>query len=1147
MSDTKTILIVDDCESDRLLCRGYIQNDPDISYLILEAETIKQAIDIWRSRKPDLALIDFNLTDGNGLEFLEAIKSNNSSEGLADTKLAVIMLTGHGDERVAVNAMKLGAFDYLVKSDITEFSLRQSIHSLLDRFALSSKLKRSQTREVLVSQIALNIRQFVNLEDICQAIVQEIRKFLKADRAIIYKFNENMSRRIISEALVPPWHSCSNFISEDSCLNLTKSQASQYKEGKVLIASDIYAANFAECHIQMLERFQIRANVVVPILLSKPIQNTVGHNTVGHNFNTNDPCLWGLLIVHQCSAPRVWEDGEIQLLQQLSIHLAIAIQQAEIYQNLKNLNISLEQQVQERTADLRANEQKLRSILDAIPDIINLVDGNGIYLESNRSNAFFNLIPTDGDPVGKHITELLPVEIALNQMQAIQQAISTREIQTLTQTFWVKDCLRYQEARVAPVQENLVTIVVRDISDRKHTEIALERELLRNKTLVNTSFDGIFALDNEGNIIEANLSFAKILGYTLEEITQLSIYDIDVKQTREELTRKIQEFKFGKRVKFKTRYIRKNGSICHAEISANSIEWDDEIALFCICRDITQRNKAKQALLHREQEIRTLIENAPDIIARYDRSLRHIYVNPSIEKATGIPLQQFIGKSKRELGLPRHLVDICDHSCEKVFTTGEPDVIEFELTVSNKIRYFQARIVPEFDAVGNVVSVMAISRDFTEQKIAEQVLQQTAISLAQAKESAEAASKAKSAFLAMMSHEIRTPMNGVVGMAELLANTPLEEDQKNLVQIILDSGDVLLNIINDILDFSKVESGNLQLESKEFNFTDVLSSTCKLLSKQAFDKNINLQCHFNQDLPTTVIGDSSRLRQIFINLISNAIKFTSQGFISVTVSGRWITSNTYEFRFSISDTGIGINSDQISKLFKPFTQADASINRQFGGTGLGLAICKKLVELMQGSLWVESCGQVGGNPPSDWIVGDSNNNTQGSTFHFVITLPVISENQTIKNQTIKKIDSLISIEPDVDFKQFPIKILVVEDNLFNQKIIQLILKRLGYETDVVENGQESLTVLSNQESGQEYDLIFMDIQMPVMDGITATKIIRENSSSQTKPWIIALTANVLPADQQACMDAGMNDYVTKPVNIKQIVRSLSEYIRVSTY
>jgi PAS domain S-box-containing protein len=519
MSDAKTILIVDDSESDRLLFRRYIRKHTENSYRVLEAETIHQGIELWRSHQPDVTLVDFNLTDGNGLAFLEAIQANsqaNSKNVSLDRKLPVIMLTGYEDARTAVSAMKLGASDYLVKSDISEFSLVQTIQSLLDRIELSLQLERSQQRERLVSQISLNISQFLNLEQICQTITQEICEFLQADRTLIYKFDQDMRRRIISEALVSPWSSCLNFMTEDGCFDLAETQIKEYQEGKILIANDVRLANFSECHIQMLESFQIRANVVVPIVISEPLSDALNAHQPA------DQPLWGLLIVHQCSAPRHWQEHEILLLQQLSVQLAIAIQQAEIHQNAQALNTSLERQVQERTSELRASEEKTRSILNSLPDLINLFDADGNYIESILNNIAYDLVPPHIDRFGTNIADFLPEEIATRQIEAMQQAVLTGEVQTFEQTFEIENEVHYEEVRVVPYQEDNVIILVRDVSDRKQAEADLLASESRFQKIALSSPGAIQILIQGVD----GLAYFEYMSAAFEEINELSIEQV---------------------------------------------------------------------------------------------------------------------------------------------------------------------------------------------------------------------------------------------------------------------------------------------------------------------------------------------------------------------------------------------------------------------------------------------------------------------------------------------------------------------------------------------------------------------------------------------------------------------------------------------
>ncbi|MEA5489146.1 MULTISPECIES: PAS domain-containing hybrid sensor histidine kinase/response regulator [Pseudanabaena] len=323
--------------------------------------------------------------------------------------------------------------------------------------------------------------------------------------------------------------------------------------------------------------------------------------------------------------------------------------------------------------------------------------------------------------------------------------------------------------------------------------------------------------------------------------------------------------------------------------------------------------------------------------------------------------------------LPEEAANIILQTIQKALIAQQVVSCDYRLQIEGKEVWFASNISPLSED-----TVIQISRNITERKLSE-------IALAQAKESAEAATKAKSDFLANMSHEIRTPMNGVLVMAQLLSTTELTEEQQDFVQTIIESGDVLLTIINDILDFSKIESGMLKIEQREYALADVFQSVCHLLNGQAKDKGISLQYKIHPEVPLHVIGDSTRLRQILVNIVGNAVKFTPQGAVSVVVSGNHLFAedqkDQYELQVAVTDTGIGITGDRITNLFQAFMQADNSISRKYGGTGLGLAISKRLAELMGGTIWVESFGKVGGNPPLKW---QTEQVTQGATFYFAI-------------------------------------------------------------------------------------------------------------------------------------------------------------------
>ena len=402
-------------------------------------------------------------------------------------------------------------------------------------------------------------------------------------------------------------------------------------------------------------------------------------------------------------------------------------------------------------------------------------------------------------------------------------------------------------------------------------------------------------------------------------------------------------------------------------------------------------------------------------------------------------------------------------------------------------------------------------RDITEQRAREKAL-------IEARKLAEQATEAKATFLANMSHEIRTPLNSIIGLTSLLLDSELEGVQAKYMKTINRSGRTLLEIINNILDFSKLEAGRMKLEEKPFSLGNIVEETCDLMAADAKEKGLKLDYEFGPGTPHGVIGDATRLQQILINLTNNAIKFTNQGAVSIHVDSSNEIEGRQTFHFQVIDSGIGIPPEHLNRLFRSFSQGDPSTTREYGGTGLGLAISQRLVLKMGGRIWVES------------LIGE------GSVFHFSVQMPVDDSEPRVQQDEVARLGTEMG-------QLWPLRILIAEDDSVNQMVVLHLLDRLGYQADVVDNGLEVLNALRSKR----YDLVLMDVHMPKMDGIEATRAIHSDWPAAHRPYIIAVTAKALPGDKERLLAIGMDEYLSKPLSLEALspaIRRAAELMTV---
>jgi PAS domain S-box-containing protein len=807
---------------------------------------------------------------------------------------------------------------------------------------------------------------------------------------------------------------------------------------------------------------------------------------------------------------------------------------------LETANTTLQHEMElrkQREEELRKERNRLFSLLNNLPAYIFLVDQEHGISFANR--LFVQRFGEPGDRLCHEVVHCKEEPCGTCEVMNVFKTgeEQTREFMTPDGTYYQVFDYPFYDIDGSP----LVLELGIDITDRKRAEEALQRRELEYRALVENAPDIISRFNREHTYVYINKAVERISGFPsshfigrsvsevgfAEELSKLFVQYIDLVFSSGKIQVFEHDYLEGPETKHLYMILAPEYSVegqvntvltitrditplkrleqalrrSHEELESRVQERTTELAaaVQALEKEVAVRRKTEQALRESEQQYKALVENAPDIIARIDRNLRLLYVNQSIEKFSNQPRNGYIGRTIHEIDVPNAFSTIFLERLGELFSTGREQVLETEFDLpGGEMRFFLTRLTPELSNEGQVETVLSISHDITHLKRLEKELREV--------------SQAKSDFLANMSHELRTPIGGILGITEMDLARDLPSEIRGDLEMIRSSASSLINIINDLLDLSRIEARKLKLYPVDFEVRRMLNDLVQNIKPLAHERGLLLTLEIERNVPEFLHGDPDRLGQILTNLIGNAIKFTPEG--KVEVSARLLEGEQpLTLLFTVSDTGIGIPQNRQKDLFQSFGQLEPALTKKHGGAGLGLVISKQIVEMMGGSIHLAST-------PG-----------QGSVFSFtaVFDPPIGERRAALRKQGVHLLSELPTLH-----------ILLAEDNQVNRVFLTRFLTNAGHTVETAENGLEVLKILP----GEHFDLVLMDIQMPEMDGLEATRRIRSSDGEQFDPEIpiIALTAYAMKGDKERFLEAGMNDYVTKPINFDILARSIAEIV-----
>jgi len=1179
---TKTILIVDGAIADRTLYRHYLSQEFRYCYQFLEAATLESALLICQQENPDLLLFDYNLPDGNGLDLLAQLPR----------PLPSILLTKYSGKHIAIQAFSRGVADYLLKSSLSQSELCRSAYNTIIQAEINCQLTEAHHREQLFQQLALQIHQSLQLDTVLYTCVDGVREFLQVDRVLVYQFNPDFSGVVAAESVNPGWTSALHSEIQDTCFQIDR--GALYSQGYHWAVNDIDAASLTDCHRQLLAQFEVRANLVVPILVRPEGLN---HGLLPQHQPSQElpSCLWGLLIAHQCDRPREWQATELELMDQLARQLAIAIAQSTAYQQMQ-AELAERRRAEEA---LKRSEAINRAIIQAIPDLLLRMDCNGKYLDYFRdtfSHKNSKIIPVPPEIEQPFLHDVLPLPVVEQRLWYAQQAIATGEVQVYEQQLTIDGELCYEEVRIAVLGLNEVLAIIRDVTEQKRTALALqqlnqelefrvvERTIAlgeseeRFRSLFEQSPIGIGITDLEGAFIRVNARLCQITGYGAAELLGLTMADVlhPVDRVTElalfqqlcqgDLQQSFQE----------TRYITKTGEVIWVQVTGAAV-YNSQGQLVCITnmvQDISDRKQIELAL--QQQVIKERLLGA--VVQRIRNSLElDVILETAVEDARQILTADRViayqiqpngsrkvvaeAKVEGQLSLLNYIFSeeifpapVYQRLEENLYIICDRDQEGLENSLAHFMEQWQIRaklIVPirqqENGQLWGVLVVHQCDRprqwQSWEVEFMQQLADQYAIAIQQSElyhQLREAnghlvrATRHKDEFLANMSHELRTPLNTILGMAEGLQEEIfglINSEQKRALSAIEQSGKHLLELIDDILNLAKIEAGRLELHKSSVSVDALCEASLAFVQQQARRKDIQLKTQLQPDLGNLLL-DERRMRQILINLLSNAVKFTpDKGSIILEVK---LTSASH--LESIPPSLMFTNS---IPLFVCFSVID---------TGIGIAqadihqLFQSFVQIDSrfnrqhtgtglGLALVKRLTELHGG----WVTVSSQVG-QGSCF--TVTLPYIP---VITAATLKGAQNQLkpsTLEKPNLMETLPSPTILLIDN--HEATVNTTISYLesrGYRLLCARTMQESL----DRVAAYRPDLIVLDMQLL---GTDSSEVIAHLCCPTRFPRIpiIAITASPISNSDRSLLPND-SEYLTKPIRLQQLADKIQKLIQ----